>query len=208
MLPSESGVLIGQMPGLRTSSARGQVSLAKEILKDAFEEDPLFRWLFPDLATYNLHFSRMADAFGVPANRRGTLDFEERGRGVALWLPPGQQASNARLIGAAIRGISPSRWLAATRLLVALLSVKPSEPHWYLAMIGVRRSCRGEGLGDAMLRKTLRRCDEDGCGAYLEATSPRNIALYARHGFVSFESIRLPGLPPVQPMFRPPRQTT
>jgi hypothetical protein len=38
----------------------------------------------------------------------------------------------------------------------------------------------------------LSRCDEHGLPAYLEASSPRNRALYERHGFAVVEEMRLP----------------
>jgi len=41
--------------------------------------------------------------------------------------------------------------------------------------------------------------------AYLEATSPRNRALYERHGFKVTEEFTLgPGSPPLWRMWRPP----
>ena len=35
----------------------------------------------------------------------------------------------------------------------------PDESHWYLPMIGVEPSAQGEGLGAALLRHALARCD-------------------------------------------------
>ncbi|AVT36060.1 N-acetyltransferase [Plantactinospora sp. BB1] len=87
------------------------------------------------------------------------------------------------------------------------------EPHWYLQQMAVLPALRGRGLGGAMLRHQLDRADTDGIGTYLEASTPRNRALYERYGFrAQGEPIRLPdGGPALQPMWRdprPPRTTT
>ncbi|MBE1491953.1 GNAT family N-acetyltransferase [Plantactinospora soyae] len=81
------------------------------------------------------------------------------------------------------------------------------EPYWYLQQMAVVPASRGQGLGGAMLRHQLARADAAQIGAYLEASSPRNRALYERHGFrPRGEPIRLPdGGPGIQPMWRDPR---
>jgi hypothetical protein len=47
--------------------------------------------------------------------------------------------------------------------------------------------------------------DRDRRSAYLEATSPRNVPLYERHGFEALGTIQRPGAPPIVPMLRKPR---
>jgi hypothetical protein len=55
----------------------------------------------------------------------------------------------------------------------------------------------------------LSRCDEQGLPAYLEASSPRNRALYERHGFEVTEELKLPRSgPPLWLMWREPRRST
>lgn len=80
----------------------------------------------------------------------------------------------------------------------------PTQPHWYLPLLGVRRAFHGQGLGSALLKHTLAHCDRDGLPAYLEATSPRNVALYERHGFERIGEIRVPAFPTLNPMMRQP----
>ncbi|RKR90760.1 acetyltransferase (GNAT) family protein [Micromonospora pisi] len=79
------------------------------------------------------------------------------------------------------------------------------EPHWYLQQMVVVPECRGRGLGGAMLGYQLARADADRVAAYLEASSPRNRALYERYGFRPLgDPIDLPDDGPgVQPMWRP-----
>ena len=86
-------------------------------------------------------------------------------------------------------------------------SKHPSEPHYYLRFMGVVPERQGRGIGSALIRPALERCDREGVLAYLEATTARNAALYERHGFDTFEETRLGGDgPPLWLMLRrPPR---
>ena len=70
---------------------------------------------------------------------------------------------------------------------------------------GVSPDRQGQGLGSALMRPTLDRCDEEGLPAYLEASSERNAALYERLGFELKDELRFAGSPPLRLMLRPPR---
>jgi len=48
-------------------------------------------------------------------------------------------------------------------------------------------------------------CDGQNVLAYLEATSPRNIPLYERHGFEAIGSVQVADSPQIIPMLRKPR---
>jgi GNAT superfamily N-acetyltransferase len=66
--------------------------------------------------------------------------------------------------------------------------------------------CRqGQGHGSALLRHALERCDRDHLPAYLDATNPRNISLYERHGFERLGRIQVGTSPPLVPMLRKAR---
>lgn len=67
----------------------------------------------------------------------------------------------------------------------------PHRRHYYLPVIGIVPEWQGRGFGSALLRPMLERCDQEGLPAYLEASSPRNRALYERHGFKVVEEIRV-----------------
>jgi hypothetical protein len=55
----------------------------------------------------------------------------------------------------------------------------------------------------------LERCDRKQLPAYLEASSPRNRALYERHGFNVVEEIRMAkSSPPMWRMWREPRSAS
>jgi len=81
----------------------------------------------------------------------------------------------------------------------------PQDPHYYLQFIGVRPECQGTGIGSALLRAVLDRCDLEGAAAYLEADE-RSKLLYSKHGFEATGELRLPKGPSFWPMWRAPRK--
>jgi GNAT superfamily N-acetyltransferase len=81
----------------------------------------------------------------------------------------------------------------------------PSEPHWYLPLIGVDPAHQGKGCGAALMSHALHVCDGDHAPAYLESTNPRNVPLYRRHGFEALGTVQVATSPPIVPMLRRPR---
>ena len=69
------------------------------------------------------------------------------------------------------------------------------EPHYYIRYLGVATRFQGQGLGTALLRPTLDRCDAEGVAAYLEASTERSAALYERLGFIHLGELRVPDGP-------------
>ena len=171
----------------------------------AFSADAAMRALYPDPQqdwTYGPAFVR---AFGGRAFHQGTIDYLDGYAGAALWLPPGVHADDAAL-GALLEASVPADALDAVLAGVGQFAgYHPAEAHWYLPLLGVDPARQGHGYGSALLRHALARSDRDGVPAYLEATSPRNRALYERHGFAALGAIRVAGWPPVWPMLRRPR---
>jgi predicted N-acetyltransferase YhbS len=83
----------------------------------------------------------------------------------------------------------------------------PTTPHYYLDSLGVEPEWQGMGLGSALMRPVLERCDREAMPAYLNAGSPRSRDLYMRHGFEVTEEFTLPdGGPPLWRMWRQPAQ--
>ncbi len=80
----------------------------------------------------------------------------------------------------------------------------PTEPHWYLPLIGVDPYQQGNGIGSALMKHALIPCDRDGTIAYLESSNPTNISLYKRHGFEVIGEIQVGSSPTMYPMLRQP----
>lgn len=81
----------------------------------------------------------------------------------------------------------------------------PTETHWHLPLIGVDPALQGRGVGAALMRHALEKCDLEETLAYLESSNPRNISLYERLGFEPLGSIQVADSPTIVPMLRRPR---
>ena len=81
----------------------------------------------------------------------------------------------------------------------------PREPHWYLPLIGVDPFQQGSGLGSALMRHALARCDREGKPAFLESSNPKNVSLYERNGFEMLGRIQVGASPILFPMLRKAR---
>lgn len=84
-------------------------------------------------------------------------------------------------------------------------SYHPSEPHWYLPLLGVDPVYHGKGLGSAVLKHATSKFDNENVLAYLESSSRRNIPLYERHGFKVLGTIQVKKFLPIVPMLRRPQ---
>jgi GNAT superfamily N-acetyltransferase len=180
-------------------------ALAIDALVLAFSSDPAARWAWPDPHAYLQHFPRFAKTFGGEAFRHASAYRIAGYAGAALWLPPGVEPDEDELMGL-LQDTAPEH---IRNDLVALLEqmgrYHPTEPHWYLPLIGVDPSQQGKGYGSALMQHALVPCDRDNKIAYLESTSPRNVPLYERHGFEILGTIQVGTSPPIFPMLRRPR---
>ncbi len=111
-------------------------------------------------------------------------------RGAALWTPPAYDQgsvrdglrmlpSTARMTG--WRGLL--RFLSAHEALHRLLAARVPEPSYYLSVLGVEPEHQGRGIGSALMRPVLERCDRDRLPATLQTFTERNLPLYRRNAF-------------------------
>ena len=143
-------------------------------------------------------------AFAGGAFAAGTADTIDDCGGVALWLPPGVESDEEAVGAIAAEAVPADDQEEVFAFLGQMGEFHPTEPHWYLPVIGVDVTKRGHGYGSALLSHALERCDRDRLPAYLEATSTQNRSLYERHGFEEIGVIQAGGSPPMWPMMRKP----
>jgi ribosomal protein S18 acetylase RimI-like enzyme len=186
----------------------GEVDAMARTLAAAFFDDPAIAWLLHDEA------SRLDTA------RRGFELFLRRlwlkhqqvyvagddAGGVCIWEPPGawkiSLGAQLALLPSMI-GVYGRRLPRVIGALTAIEKNHPTEPHEYLAFVGVAPERQGRGIGSMLMKPILDRCDAEGLPAYLEASSVRSRALYERHGFVVTEEVAIgKGAPPVWRMWR------
>jgi ribosomal protein S18 acetylase RimI-like enzyme len=189
---------------IRTAS-QADAERCLEVLTRAFALDLPCRWVWPDRRQYLQAFPRFAQAFGGAAIELGTAHYHDSFSGVALWLPPGAAPDEESLMRVIRETVSDDRVEAVFSMFEQMGAYHPSEAHWHLPLIGVDPAHQSRGIGSALLRYALEQCDRQPLPAYLEATSPRNVALYERHGFAALGRIRVGDSPQIVPMLRRPR---
>lgn len=204
MLEARSRSALPDVPQIRAAT-EADAATCLDVLARAFATDPGVRWMFAEDDAYEAHFPALARAFGGSAFALGTATHIPA-HAVALWLPPGAGPDEEALVHAVQLGASPPEVRAqALELFDAMGRWHPSEPHWYLPLIGAHPASQGRGLGAALLAQRLATCDAEGLPAYLEATSERSVPLYRRHGFEVLTVLRIGTCPPIVPMLRRPK---
>jgi GNAT superfamily N-acetyltransferase len=170
----------------------------------AFSEDPVERWLYPELGQYAAHFPKFVAAFGGEAFDHGTAWQLDDCSAVALWLPPGAEPDGDGIVSVLSETVSPGKQGDLFSVLEQMDEAHPSYAHWYLPWLAVEPRRQGASLGSRLLAHCLATVDKDGLPAYLETPNPRTVPLYERHGFEVTGAAQAGTCPPVTIMLRPP----
>lgn len=193
-------------PEVRAATA-AEVPRLAVALAAAFQDDPVWSWMLPDGARRPMRLRRYFELeLRTIGLARGTIWASDDLGGAALTTLPGMWRlpwsvqlrhgpGFTRAFGLRLR------WAAA--LLRRMEQRHLRAPHHYVAYVGVAPAGQGRGLGTRLLRPVLERCDAEGLPAWLEATAPRNVALYERLGFAAAGEVRLGDSPPLTLMVRP-----
>jgi GNAT superfamily N-acetyltransferase len=182
-----------------------------EVIAGAFHDLPPSHWLIADPGRRRLVFPGYFAVLVEHALSAGVVYTTAGRTAAALWLPvpaegpaPPGDGYGARLAQAT--GPAAARFTAFDTLLEA--HHPTGAAHHHLAVLAVRPDAQGQRIGTALLRAHHATLDQAGIPAYLEASSERSRAWYARHGYTSHgEPFHLPeGGPPMWPLWRPGAQ--
>lgn len=171
----------------------------------AFITDPIARFALVTPQAYLHGMPLQVRALATGSFEHGTADVSSDFGGVALWLPPGAHPDGEALERAFRETADASHLDDLLGTFEQMQQCHPEEPHWYLPMVGVEPNAQGRGVGGALMRHGVERCDQEGALAYLESSNPRNISLYQRHGFEVMGQVQVGAGPVVTPMLRQPR---
>jgi ribosomal protein S18 acetylase RimI-like enzyme len=187
---------------------RSDVDELEITLGDAFADDPMLTWMYPDDVTreaFARGFFRVALDVGLTRGHTYTI----ANNAVAVWSPPDidlfDDPSLERL-GVLLGEQIGDRSVEVFAGLGRIADVHPHEiPHFYLLALGTRAAQRSRGLGARLLDDVLRRCDAQGLPAYLESSNIRNVSIYERHGFRVLDELHIGGDFVARPMWRDPQ---
>ncbi|MEV5513777.1 GNAT family N-acetyltransferase [Streptomyces flaveolus] len=196
------------------TAGEGDRELVVRLLDEAFQDDPVSRWVFPGEEYRRRTHRRLMAAFTDAVLADGWIDITEDGAACALWLSVSEDGHGGETDEAGADGPAQVREAVdpdnarVERIARLTEGIHPSgRAHAYLWMIGVAPGRQGEGLGTALIESVLDRCDREELPAYLEASSARSRGLYERLGFeFTGRALDLPDGPRMWPMWREPRQ--
>lgn len=188
---------------------RSEFPQLADVLVRAFWHDPFHQWLFPDEAVrprrQRLLFERVLDIYDT----HGAVFTTDEQGGAALWDPPRDGGPSLVELFSFVVRVLPvfgARALRIAQGMAPMATLHPEEPHWYLSILGTDPAVQKSGVGTALLRPILARCDRDGTSAYLEASRIENVPYYERFGFEVVAPLAMPrGGPVVYRMKRAPR---
>ena len=191
---SSEGLYPGSMRFPEAPSVRragpDDLPMTLDILADAFAEDPVMRWV-----TSKQSYPRYAFELTVPfcLGHRNTYITTD-GSGAASWLPAGVPLASPVSPAVIWKGLTeygPGSLLRGLATLIQSQRRHPKGDYFYLFAIGALRSARGRGIGSALIREGLARCDAEHMPAYLENTNETNIPFYRKHGFKVVDELKL-----------------
>lgn len=161
---------------------------ASDVLSRAFQDDPAWVWLIPDderrrqLLPWLFRVGFDVTAAEVWTTTGPVL-------GAARWLPPGRPPMR---VGPTLKALvmTPFRlgkaiapFLAYGRAVEALRTQAMSDPHWYLAGIGVDPSAQRRGVGAALMQPGLAAAARAALPAVLLTNNEANLSFYRGNGF-------------------------
>jgi GNAT superfamily N-acetyltransferase len=190
------------LPRVATIAGDADVDHAIATLVLAFGTDPVARWMYDDPHQYLLHIPRLFRALGTSSFVAGAAQRTNDGLGVALWLAPGVHSDDGPLQAVIARSIVEEKQADVAAVFERTEHYRPTEPHWYLSLIGVEVLHRNKGWGAALLQHRLRQCDREHLPTYLWSSNSLNTSLYERHGFEMAGTIRVGSSPSMFPMLR------
>jgi GNAT superfamily N-acetyltransferase len=179
------------------------------MLARAFYDDPVFDWFLPAEGARHRRLQRFfVTELHHESLRHGAVEVacvDGHVAGAAVWVPPGTPlGTEVSALPGYLRAFGRRLVTVSQYQSVAVSAHPREEPHWYLAFIGVDPAQQGSGVGAALLRSRLQRCDQEGLAAYLESSKLQNVPLYQHFGFQITGTLGLPeGAPVVTTMWRP-----
>jgi GNAT superfamily N-acetyltransferase len=170
---------------------RPNLLLAAKALTNAFFEDPLQQYVFPDEAERKErsipHFSAVLQ-YGLLFGEVYTVNNSE---GAVVWLKPGETVltpEKARQSGLSdlpqTIGEAPfNRFISVLDYADQFHKQDMKEAHWYTMVLGIDPAYQGKGYGSALLSPILNEAKIKNIPVYLETLQPKNVSFYKHMGF-------------------------
>jgi ribosomal protein S18 acetylase RimI-like enzyme len=160
-------------------------------LTDAFMNDPLQTYVFPDIEERKEkspdHFAAILQ-YGL---HFGEVYMSENAEGAVVWLAPGEteitpeKAEKSGLVNLphVMGEAATERFFSVMDFLDPFHKEDMAQPHWYTMVIGVAPSFHRLGMGKALMEPVMIKARLQHTPIYLETAEPSNINFYQKLGF-------------------------
>jgi GNAT superfamily N-acetyltransferase len=173
-------------PDVRLAEQRDVPRIAAT-LTIALADSRWTRWALPD----DGRMQRLTRLHELDAAHRGVSTrsawVTDDVAAVAVWEPPAGTAplpgDVAAALGRELPYLAADRWSAVRETAALVDGARPTEPHWWLAHLGVRPTSRRRGLAAAVLAPVIVRCDTEGSTAAAAVFSWANVRFLRGFGF-------------------------
>ena len=195
-------------PALRLATS-ADVPTLSNVLARSFETCPAWGWFLPPETPNRI--GRMQRFFasllrGVYLREGRECLVTEDVSGAVLVDPPNGWRMSARENLRLLAGMIPAfgrHVIRPIRGFNLLDKGHPSDPHFYLSVVGVDPQAKGRRIPESLLERVLDRCDAEGMPAYLETGRPKSRDFFVHYGFEVTEELELPDHgPPVWRLWR------
>ncbi|MCA1993231.1 MAG: GNAT family N-acetyltransferase [Coleofasciculus sp. S288] len=175
------------------SLKQAQIEKASAVLANAFDNDPVFRYVAPKQEQSRANalkwICKTALKYSQPYNHIYTTT--EDLKGVAAWIPPGHSSLNIlQLLQAGLYALPFKLGWNKIGRCMSLLSEMDEfherdmpHQHWYLFMLGVSPTYQGQGIGSLLLQPILDQADREKLPCYLETSTEQAVRFYHKNGF-------------------------
>jgi GNAT superfamily N-acetyltransferase len=183
--------------------------LVTRILVEAFRDDPMWGpWAFPDPRFRRQNRLTVFGLLVEGALRYPWVWLGADDAATAVWIPPGGSELSPELerrVDSVLRASLGPRAASVLRAFEMFEEARPTEPHYYLTLLGTDPAYGGRGVGQRLLSANLGQVDAAAAPAYLEAADEL-VPLYERFGFQVVRTFSLTDGPTVNCMWREPAQ--
>ena len=174
----------------------------------AMADDPLWSWAIPtSLPTRRHRLALLYRAFLATSLARDDRVLMTEDRNAAgIFRGPGRREDTWRdMLRLAPRSIAALRTglPKLVRYDSACAERAPTDPHWYLYVIGTHPAAQGQGAGSALVAGLVDAAQADGIPIALETEAEENVAWYAKRGFEVTDEFTLTDGVRVWMMLRP-----
>lgn len=181
--------------------ALDDLETAVSIQSRAFQNDPLWQYLYPELDKRNRYLPLFYRAFLRAAiQQQQAVGVAEPLAGIAVWSRPQQSFDFSQFLNRSSLRLffSPFAlaFIRAGKIFGRFETMQKQyapTPHYYLNTISVLPEAQGQGLASQLIRPFLPLADDQSVGVYTETMTPANVALYEHFGFHCMEEYQVPG---------------